>query len=375
MGRATLLLLLCLVKGMTAFAQQSPVHLPLAEVAGDTSSILAGCVNVITGSYSTAEVDIIIPGAQPVSFQRLYCSADWRGQGLSDGWNHNYLPGFASIGQEGGKYAIFIPESSGGTLSYRSTSDALIRKNEQGQHLGLCPIRAVQRAVADAASKISGMPVLEGYFEHSQVVTHHGTNENRQPIIVYNGMLTPFAEFMPRLDELSKANGNCTVIGSYNATHGFVGDVIECGLTLLGINTHAVEVGKQAIAAGFAADHTGKGIIALAHSQGGLTLHRSYTQFDDKMIDKIYAVTCGSAKIICDPRLAGYANDVDKLEFVTFLGDWTNYTKAFWGNSRMNVDWIGHYKGLPGSNHAFENYTKYVNYQIDRANDVLGKRR
>jgi hypothetical protein len=137
MGRATLLLLLCLLKGITAFAQQTSADLPLAEVAGDSSSMVAGCVNVTTGSYTNGEVDIIIPGAQPVSFQRLYCSADWIGQGLSDGWNHNYLPGLASIGQEGGKYAIFIPESSGGKLAYKSTSTALIRKNEEGKHLGL----------------------------------------------------------------------------------------------------------------------------------------------------------------------------------------------------------------------------------------------
>jgi RHS repeat-associated protein len=238
----------------------------------------------------------------------------------------------------------------------------------------LCPIRAVQRGVADLASKICGIPMLEGYFEHSQVVTHHGTNENRSPIVLYNGILTLFSQFVPRLEEVSKANGNCTVIGSYNATHGLVGDLIECGLTMLGINTHAVEVGKQAIAEGFAANRTGNGIIALAHSQGGLTLHRSYTQFDVKMINKIYSVTCGSAKIICDPRLAGCANLVDKKEVVTLAGDPTSYIKACCGNSRTNVEWIGDLWGLPGSNHAFDIYQKAVFNHTRLANSILSSK-
>ncbi|MDP1834610.1 MAG: RHS repeat-associated core domain-containing protein [Chlamydiales bacterium] len=135
MGRVLSLAFVCLVSGMTATAQ--PTHLPLAEVAGDPSAIVAGCVNIVTGTYTAGSVDLVIPGAQPVLFQRLYSSMDWKGQGLSDGWSHNYISGLANLSADGRKYAISIPEPSGGALLYKSDVFAKTRKSEKGEPNGI----------------------------------------------------------------------------------------------------------------------------------------------------------------------------------------------------------------------------------------------
>ncbi len=94
--------------------------LPHAEVSGDSSTLVAGCVNVITGSYSDAQLDFVLVGPEALPFQRFYCSADWKGGSFRDGWNHNYAYE-GKIDHENGKYWYArIPENSGGSMLYFS---------------------------------------------------------------------------------------------------------------------------------------------------------------------------------------------------------------------------------------------------------------
>ncbi|MDP1835153.1 MAG: RHS repeat-associated core domain-containing protein [Chlamydiales bacterium] len=88
------------------------------EVDGDPSALVAGCVNAITGSFSDNEIDIVIPGPEPLIFQRFYCSTDWEGGVLCDNWSYNHAKQ-ATLYHEGGQYQFGVAEATGGALLYK----------------------------------------------------------------------------------------------------------------------------------------------------------------------------------------------------------------------------------------------------------------
>ncbi len=106
---------LCLVPVLLAAETQT--NLPHAEVEGDPSGVVAGCVNAITGTYSESEVDIAIAGSEPLSLQRFYCSADWTDGMLCHGWTYNHAR-TACLTREGPYYLIKASEATGGAVSY-----------------------------------------------------------------------------------------------------------------------------------------------------------------------------------------------------------------------------------------------------------------
>lgn len=68
----------------TTLNANSKQFLSHTEVDGDPSVLVAGCINAITGSFSDNEVDIVLPGPEPLVFQRFYCSTNWDGGVLCD---------------------------------------------------------------------------------------------------------------------------------------------------------------------------------------------------------------------------------------------------------------------------------------------------
>ncbi len=94
---------------------------PLCEVEGEPSGVIAGCVNVITGSYSHASIDLTIPGPRTLTFQRTYCSsAASSTQALGNGWTFNH-PTLLSLGfVDDSVYAVTAPEPTGSLLVYLS---------------------------------------------------------------------------------------------------------------------------------------------------------------------------------------------------------------------------------------------------------------
>lgn len=106
--------------------------LPLAEVEGEPSAIIAGCVNVITGNYNDAQTDMVVPGPDPLVFQRLYSSGNWKGSGFKDGWSHNHATkGKIFLYPPLLCYCACLPEPSGGTMLYFS-NPGIFRANDRG---------------------------------------------------------------------------------------------------------------------------------------------------------------------------------------------------------------------------------------------------
>lgn len=57
----------------------------------EPTAIVNNCVNVITGMYMDSEVDYLIQGAEPFSFQRCYISTPGEDGPLGYGWSRNYF--------------------------------------------------------------------------------------------------------------------------------------------------------------------------------------------------------------------------------------------------------------------------------------------
>ncbi len=62
---------------------------PLANLEGEPSATVHGCVNALTGDFYEAQVDLVLPGSDPFILERFYCNSDHQNGLLYHGWNHN----------------------------------------------------------------------------------------------------------------------------------------------------------------------------------------------------------------------------------------------------------------------------------------------
>ncbi len=70
---------------------------PLANLEGEPSATVHGCVNALTGDFYEAQVDLVLPGSDPFILERFYCSSDRQNGLLYHGWNHNLGGSFYSL--------------------------------------------------------------------------------------------------------------------------------------------------------------------------------------------------------------------------------------------------------------------------------------
>ncbi len=68
---------------------------PLANTEGEPSSLIHGCVNVITGDFIDFQTDLTMAGSNPLLLERYYCSSDHACGSLFHGWNQNIWGGLS----------------------------------------------------------------------------------------------------------------------------------------------------------------------------------------------------------------------------------------------------------------------------------------
>lgn len=100
--------------------------LPLSDVDGGVSSIVGGCVNAITGDYIEACADLVVPGPEPLIFERFYSSADCQTKVFYDGWRHNFdtraILRKGTIEGNGQTYlSLYYIENSGRVISFQKS--------------------------------------------------------------------------------------------------------------------------------------------------------------------------------------------------------------------------------------------------------------
>ncbi|MDP1835199.1 MAG: DUF6531 domain-containing protein [Chlamydiales bacterium] len=95
----------------------------LGLYAESPSEIVAGCVNILTGSYTHTALDFALPGPEPLTFQRIYCSGDRRdGFSLCDNWTYNH-PKEAIIAVHNDFYRLIAPEPTGTLVNYVTSTE------------------------------------------------------------------------------------------------------------------------------------------------------------------------------------------------------------------------------------------------------------
>lgn len=62
----------------------------LTDIGSEPSAIIAGCVNVISGNFTDYEVDLTVPGPEPFTFSRSYCSNDTSDSVFFRHWHNNH---------------------------------------------------------------------------------------------------------------------------------------------------------------------------------------------------------------------------------------------------------------------------------------------
>lgn len=96
-----------------------------SNIDATISATVNGCVNAITGDYLESSNDLIIPGPEPLIFERFYCSSDHNSVCLQNGWRHNHNSIiFSSLSEcnnhaHDGVFSAQFLEKSGRAASYQ----------------------------------------------------------------------------------------------------------------------------------------------------------------------------------------------------------------------------------------------------------------
>lgn len=117
MVRFLIFILLCSsIEGSEPFQPTSNGSFQIANLAGDPSAIVGGCVNVITGDFFDTQRDLFMVGGQPLILERSYSSSDFSMGGLSNGWHFN-IQGVVDERVVKGPYGGEVPYQSEGMIS------------------------------------------------------------------------------------------------------------------------------------------------------------------------------------------------------------------------------------------------------------------
>jgi RHS repeat-associated protein len=196
-----------------------------------------------------------------------------------------------------------------------------------GDHL--IPIPLIRDVVSLTGHILANRNVKNFYpssqYPHSENSTTdgpEGTSEDRQ--LVMNGMLTTYDEAHANAKSVSKAYGGIAIHYVYNATHGFISDIMEIVAQHLGLPTRSVDKAVEHIrhsidlAGGVNSGHK---VTIHAHSQGGLILYRALQHLTAEEKKMLHVNTYGSAQMISSEGLGSARNFVNTRDPVPFISD------------------------------------------------------
>lgn len=111
---------------------QTAETLPLEEIDGGAKTYVAGCVNVISGSFVEAGVDIELQGPESICFEHFYSSADFDTNILFNGWRHNHVAELVGSVTKG-NYSFEYCDEEGRTGTFRQKGK--VKKGKDGKYL------------------------------------------------------------------------------------------------------------------------------------------------------------------------------------------------------------------------------------------------
>lgn len=222
------------------------------------------------------------------------------------------------------------------------------------------PIPRVQDAVRAFGTLMQGK-CLCGFETWDQVKSIYGDlgrpeKDGKNRTVIVNGILTSLLEVQARAREISDNLGGVNVHYCYNSSHGFLADVLECGIQKLGVATRSSEQLAKCCEE-LSAKMGGDGIINLyAHSQGG-TIASNLANILDRDIQKCMAVrTFGSATQVEKGYFASVENYVSSRDFVPWL-DPIPMLKAWFCKDGSTNTTILNSKEMPFIDHEWNSST------------------
>jgi len=100
----------------------TPPPIPIADVEGEPSSYFMGTVNMITGNYCDSELDLVVPGPEPLVVSRNYSSSSGGSYSPFLGWelNHQFwvLGGYNDYKNHTRTFCVLMTEPSGARILY-----------------------------------------------------------------------------------------------------------------------------------------------------------------------------------------------------------------------------------------------------------------
>lgn len=207
--------------------------------------------------------------------------------------------------------------------------------------------------------------------QHSEIGVIEGTDDPSQPIDLHvNGILTSLEETTNRCNEISRKFGGKKTYYVYNATHGFLSDILEWLGQRLGIPTNStrqltLEVKK------LMTEHPGRPIRLWLHSQGGeigACLRHVLTPEEQSLIS---VNAFGSANLFEKGHFSSVNHHVTTRDWVPLLGNPYQYLKACLGY-RSNITFI---KAIDNNyfDHSFEGKTYTKAFDKIASQLVVGK--
>jgi hypothetical protein len=139
----------------------------LINIEGVPPSLIGGCVNAISGDFIDYEIDLYIPGVEPLTIERNYYSSDFSEGSLCHGWNFNHY-GYALEDVEGTHILVHSP--MGSILNYQKKS----RKHSKEVGLRI-PDLIWEKGTTNAAhGKIGGKTNLNNHRGWFGKTKNHG---------------------------------------------------------------------------------------------------------------------------------------------------------------------------------------------------------
>ena len=235
----------------------------------------------------------------------------------------------------------------------------------------LIPVPGIQCAVRAVGTMMQGKS-LRGFETWSDVRSCFDDlglpeKDPNNKTLLTNGILTTKEELIDMARVASTAIGGYNVHYCYNASHGLVADLLECGMQKFGCGSHSADMLAKCCGR-LSAGMGSTGILNLyAHSQGGLITSRLKNLLRPGVSDRMAVNTFGSATQIGRKDFAAVNNYVSSRDLVPWT-DPLGMIKAHFSSSSNTTILASTYKGFDHSwsNDTYqETFIKLLNNQYE----------